>query len=272
MRIASELRDLPLLSLELTKEVHPYRGYPDPANYGTFQGGLPSGVRVFAMTLEEAPLVAVAGGNRHGGVYVQPEKPLWQVDLGNRRACSVGGRVRLVISDPYGRKAGTLESAFTLPGNGGTRIEFPLSPELYGLYTVVTEVEVQGNTNGTGLAVGGEPPRLARMGTFLQLPPDERRATIETSPWSLGWSATHERHDVVENVLYLLRAAGARGSCDPRRLDAETARLWGVLPRAQHVGPRAPRAWAFEDNPDPALLRPARNTERPPPRGSPRTP
>ncbi len=250
MRIASEMRDSAWLGLELTKDVQPYRGYPDPANYGAFQAGPPSGVRVFAMTLEAAPLIAVAGGNRHGNVYVSPEQPLWQVDLVNPLSRPVSGRIRLRITDHHHREAGLEESAFSLPANGAGRVEFPLEPSSCGLHAVRTEIEVDGD----------EGPVLARAGTFVQLPPEQRQATLADSPWSLGWSFTHDRHDVMEDVLYLLRAAGARGSCDPRRLDVETARQWGVRPSCRHVGPRSPPAWAFEDSPDPDLVAETRDT------------
>jgi len=60
----SELRDLDSLAVELTKKISPYRAYPDPAGYSYFQGGLPSGVRIFAMTFEEAPVRMVSSGNR----------------------------------------------------------------------------------------------------------------------------------------------------------------------------------------------------------------
>src|SRR5690606_15624211 len=45
----------PMGCLELTKEIYPYRGYPDPAYYNAYPGGLPSAVHVFGLTLEEAP-------------------------------------------------------------------------------------------------------------------------------------------------------------------------------------------------------------------------
>ncbi|MBM4032539.1 MAG: hypothetical protein FJ291_12240, partial [Planctomycetes bacterium] len=44
--IASRFREEHTLSLELTKQVHDWRAYPDPCVYDRFQGGPPSGVRI----------------------------------------------------------------------------------------------------------------------------------------------------------------------------------------------------------------------------------
>lgn len=48
----SDFSNLPALEFELSKKILLYRSYPDPINYGWHPGGLPSGVRVFAMTLQ----------------------------------------------------------------------------------------------------------------------------------------------------------------------------------------------------------------------------
>ena len=45
--------DMDIVEIELTKKVHQFRSYPDPILYGWHQGGLPSGVHVFGVTLQE---------------------------------------------------------------------------------------------------------------------------------------------------------------------------------------------------------------------------
>ncbi|MCM8788677.1 MAG: hypothetical protein NC907_02680, partial [Candidatus Omnitrophica bacterium] len=44
--------DLDRVGLELTKQVQPYRAYPDPLEYSWHGAGLPSGVHIYAATLE----------------------------------------------------------------------------------------------------------------------------------------------------------------------------------------------------------------------------
>ncbi len=260
-RIGSEMRDVSVLSLELTKEVQPYRGYPDPANYNWFQGGLPSGVRVFAMTLEKAPIHMIASGNRHGNVYVAPEEPLWQIDLRNQRSHTVSGKIRLHVTDPYDDPAGVMEQEFTLAADGAARIEIPIPTRVNGLHTVLTEVEVEpvdpqpsGSIRRLFRRETQQRTRLARTGTFVQLPPDRRQATKQNSPWGIfSWSGGHGTHSVAEDDMYLLRAAGARIGPTERHLDVETEALWGLRPQGQHIGndQRAAQPWAFEDPYDP---------------------
>jgi hypothetical protein len=52
----SAFADMDVVELELTKEVHQFRSYPDPFLYGWHQGGRPSAVHVYAATLGELPL------------------------------------------------------------------------------------------------------------------------------------------------------------------------------------------------------------------------
>jgi len=232
--IASRFREEHTLSLELTKQVHDWRMHPDPCVYDRFQGGLPSGVRIFAMTLEEAPIRLIASSNRTGNAFVSPETPVWQVKLANllRRESDI--RVRLTITDPYG-KATSLESASHLgPGLSG-RLDFPLAPQVFGLHRVRTEVEAEGET-------------FVQEGTFVQLPPDTRKADAATSRWGLWWwRGGHLTNPNEAEDLYLLRAAGTRIAAAK---DIQTRRQWGMIPNPAHVlGGPAP--WAFKDPYDP---------------------
>lgn len=252
--IASELREFETLSMELTKEVHPYRGYPDPADYGYYQGGLPSGVRVFAMTLEEAPLGMIATGNRHGNAYVAPEQPVWFVDLASRRGAVQDATVQLTVIDPYDGIAAVHERRVSVGPLDHVRVEIPLRTSWNGLHRVLTEVTVDDPAAPPPgrlrrmLGRTAPPVRLAREGTFIQLPPDERRATPETSQWGFwNWAGSHGTHaDLAENY-YLLRAAGARyGS---RRADEDMMRAWGIRGTPALIGhdQRGAQRWAFED-------------------------
>ena len=232
--IASRFREEHALSLELTKQVHDWRMYPDPCVYDRFQGGLPSGVRIFAMTLEEAPIRLIASSNRTGNAFVSPETPVWQVKLANllRRESDI--RVRLTITGPYGN-ATSRESASRLgPGLSG-QLDFPLAPQVFGLHSVRTEAEVGGET-------------FAQEGTFVQLPPDTRKADAATSRWGLWWwRGGHLTNPNEAEDLYLLRAAGTRIAAAK---DIQTRRQWGMIPNPAHVL-GGPAKWAFQDPYDP---------------------
>jgi len=232
--IASRFREEHTLSLELTKQVHDWRMFPDPAVYDRFQGGLPSGVRIFAMTLEEAPVRLIASSNRTGNAFVSPETPVWQVKLANLRSREMRAAIRLTITDPYGKQA-ILEGESRLgPGLSG-QLDFPLAPQVVGLHRVKTEAEVGGET-------------FAQEGTFVQLPPDTRKADASSSRWGLWWwRGGHLTNPNEAEDLYLLRAAGTRIAAAK---DIQTRRQWGMIPNPAHVL-GGPAKWAFQDPHDP---------------------
>jgi len=250
-RIGSELRNEPVLAMELTKGVYPHRDYPDPCNYGWYQGGLPSGARVFAATLEEAPVRLIARGNRHGHAYVAPEQPVWQVALANQTAGDLTATIRVCVTDPYGAKAGVYERSATLAPRGHSVVEVPLTARVNGLHTVVSEVGV---TERSDRGWGSKTTRLSRPGAFVQLPPDTRKATKDNSPWGIfNWGGGHGTHVGHEEDLYLTRAAGARHGVAGSRWDAAQLRKWGVRPSPAQIGNdfRSAAPWSFEDPQDP---------------------
>jgi hypothetical protein len=67
-----EFSDLSVMEVELTGDVHVYRGYPDPLHYSMHGGGLPSGIQVFAMTLEPTNAAPVILGMLYAE-YASPE-------------------------------------------------------------------------------------------------------------------------------------------------------------------------------------------------------
>lgn len=232
--IASRFREEHTLSLELTKQVHDYRASPDPCVYDRFQGGLPSGVRIFAMTLEEAPIKLIASSNRTGNAFVSPETPIWQARVENLRSSAVAATVRLTVTDPHGHQ--TLRESASCIGSGVSgQFDFALAPRLFGLHRVRTEVEAGGET-------------FAQEGTFVQLPPDTRKADAGSSRWGLWWwRGGHLTNPNEEEDLYLLRAAGTRVAATK---DAATRRQWGMLPNPRIIV-SGPAKWAFQDPHDP---------------------
>ena len=240
VKIASEFRNEDFLSLEITKQVFPFRTYPDPANYGWFQGGLPSGVRIFAMTLEEAPIRLIATGNRWGNTYVAPETPVWRVSLENLFSQKTDARVRVTIVDPFG-KTNTYHRTVALDSHATTQSEIPITTQVYGLHQVRTDVELTG--------ISSKPNSFSQQGTLVQLPPDTRKAGPTNSRWGLwNWAGTHVTNPNKEENLYINRAVGSR-FCGVR--DNDLRRQWGVNSGPQHLC-YGPEKWAEKDPYDPA--------------------
>jgi hypothetical protein len=240
--IGSLFREALTMSVELTKGVYDYRASPDPAVYGTFPGGLPSGVHIYGMTFEEAPLRLIATGNRAGNVYISPEEPVWQVDLENLWDRDLRIKSSVSITGPHGKQT-VLSRDLVLAPRVKTQVTFPISTSVFGLHQVRTEIHVR----TTGI-VGDGPRQFSQEGTFVQMPPDTRRATATNSRWGLWqWSGGHHTNPNVDENLYLLRAAGTRIAGGH---DYQVRRKWGMSGRI-HITVRGPEKWAYEDPYDP---------------------
>lgn len=236
--IASRFREEPALCLELTKDVYPYRAYPDPNVYDWFQGGLPSGVHIFAMTFEEAPVRLLSSGNRTGNVYVSPEKPIWEVEVENLCREPVSARLSLKVDNPYGEELTYRRRELHLDPLATTKLRIPFYPKVFGLHSVETTLEVDGYRD----------LHLTQKGTFVQLPPDTRKANQFTSRWGLWcWAGGHLTNPNEEENLYLLRAAGTRVASIR---DYALRRKWGMFPAVRFIL-RSPAEWAFKDPYDP---------------------
>ena len=238
--IASRFREASLLSVELTKQVHDFRAYPDPMSYGRLQGGLPSAVHILAMTLEEAPLRMLASGTRTGNAYVPPEVPIWEVSVGNLRGRAVDAEIRVEVTDPYGQRAfGTVRDV-RVDANATAQVRVPIATSVYGLHDVTTEV---------ALPAAGESDaaRIFRQeGKLIWLPDDTRRATVLTSRWGLpNFAGAHLTNPNMEESFYLHRAAGSRMTRHTRSR-YQTRRSWGLFPRPIHLF-RGPEKWAYDD-------------------------
>ena len=243
--IASRFREDGQLAFELTKAVHDYRAYPDPYLYDRFQGGLPSAVRIFGLTLEEAPIRVISSGNRTGNVYVAPEEPIWQVQIDNLLAQRHTMRTRVKITDPYGEELAAIERAPVIDAGSSVTLDLPIRPRVYGMHSVETSVELAG-----GALSSSDKFVSTQKGTFVQLPRDTRRATAANSRWGLWWwRGGHLTNPNEEEDLYLLRAAGTRIA---RAREHKARRAWGVGSVPRWLWPtRGPAKWAYEDPYDP---------------------
>lgn len=230
-RIAREYRHEETMMVELTQATLPYRSTPDPANFSWFQGGSPSGVRLFGLTFEEAPLAMTATGNRPGNAYVLPDTPVWEVTLANHTDAGQRGRLVVAVEE----EAQAPLDVELLPREVRT-IRLPLAPTRFGLHHVASRFT----------HTGGDV--LVDAGTFVQLPLDTRRTTEKNSRWGLWtWYGGHGTNPDLDENAYLLRAAGARGAGPGGGGDRYTLRrTWGLAPRPAGISYRAPE-WLYTD-------------------------
>jgi hypothetical protein len=232
--IATSFRGKAFLNMELTKKVHDFRASPDPVAYDAFQGGLPSSVRVYAATLEEAPFVFRSDGTRVGKTYVSPEHPDWAVDVDNLSAAAQELQVALDVSGPDGFSQ-RLDQKLKVESGKAGRVEFSPKPDKFGHYTVKTTVS-------DGKTV------QSHDGAFLFLPPDERKATGKTSRWGLWYWSEHDVHRNHDDNLKVLHAIGARTGIGA---PYELRKKYGIGPASEKVS-RTREPWAMETPDDPA--------------------
>jgi hypothetical protein len=238
-----------VMHIELTKAVKPNLAYPDPANYGYQAGGLPSSVRIYGLTLEEAPVQAVASGDLFGNTYTDPEQLVWQVTVQNRTADTLPVEITVAATDPYGLAAApTVKRLALKPGE--TQVPaFPLKPAVLGLHAVRTTVKAGDWSQ-------------SREGYFLRLPAFARRETGVTSPWGVwNWGGTHATHGDLDDNGRLLKAVGAINNHDLTASPArgqpavnlnEFRKKWGLGATHDRIIPRDPPLWAAKDPVDPA--------------------
>ncbi len=81
--IAQDYRPFRTLWLEFTKEIRTAINLPDPNRYCTRPAGIPSGVRIHAVTLERSPLQMELAGAEPGNVFNEPQTPTFELKLVN---------------------------------------------------------------------------------------------------------------------------------------------------------------------------------------------
>ncbi len=130
----------PMVSVELTKGIYDYRGWPDPAYYNTYPGGLPSAVRVYGLTLEEAPVWAHGTGTKNGNLYPDAQQPVWRVPLKNLTDQPQDVTVKIDVTDPYGKTQSHTKKVTLKPGDEQAEVVFEPKRDVFGLHEVLTTV------------------------------------------------------------------------------------------------------------------------------------
>jgi hypothetical protein len=127
--------DLDRIGLEITKEVRYYRGYPDPLEYSWHGGGLPSSVRIYAMTLERADVDIDIEPEQFGHVWTAPAKPSYALRL--RNATGIAGKAKLVVETKShdGQDVTRQELEAALPADASpVNVPVSLKPTRFGLH------------------------------------------------------------------------------------------------------------------------------------------
>ncbi len=195
------------LELELTKEMH----LVETANHGAYSTkplGKPSGVQVYALTLERAPVRVRLRSPQVGNVFYRAEGPALHLEMANDGAAPFQGKLSWRITDYYGASTAGTRAVSVPPGEKPATVPVDLRQPRDGWFQAELALR-----DAAGRLVWECPT------SFAILPPDTRRAGAE-SPYGIWWfRRIHGGSDDVASVGPLLQRLGYRHVC-PRRPQA----------------------------------------------------
>jgi len=232
---------------EITKAVYPYRNYPDPISYGFQQGGLPSGVHIYAATLSRSPVVFDWQPDRFGHVWTAPEMAAYTATVTNRSPAAVAGSLTVTTCSYDGSEETRRQQPITVPTGGAVQAKFSLPVKLNGYHDIVATLELDGQS-------------WTEQRSFVRLAPDTRSAKWTEGKGPLfGYWGYYETHGTprMEEHVRLMTMAGARTTggfpAGAEKLDL-VKKHWGPVTMGNpwFVG-RAP--WADDPQRDPASVK-----------------
>jgi hypothetical protein len=236
--------DLERVGLELTKEVKPYRGYPDPLEYSWHAGGLPSGVHVYAATLEKTKVEVDPRPDAPAHVWTAPDQPSYTVRLTNNTGAAVTAKLTVDTISYDGKDTTTRQQTAAIPADSDAVVKVALAPTRYGLQTLKI-----------ACAAGGE--NYAYERNFAYLHPDTR----ERGDWAegkgpiIGYWALGGGHDTPDALteLTVMSQLGAETSLSTFKtaspeIRALAMKMKFVSRQAFDMGAIYTNSFAFDDS------------------------
>ena len=198
----SSFADQGALEVELTKEVKQYRSYPDPICYSFHQGGLPSSVHIYAMTMERSPVSLEVQPDQFGHVWTAPAQPSYTVTLRNHTATARSVEVELSTTSHDGKETTKQTQKITVPpGDRDTPTKFALNDlKKYGLHNVTVTLKDAEQTWTEKRTLAWLHPETREKGGY-----EEGRGPL-LGFW--GWGGGHDTPNSV-NDFTLMAQAGA---------------------------------------------------------------
>lgn len=245
--LAQDFRDRPALDLEVTKAVRLAIRRPDPCRFCLRPLGLPSGVRIYAMTFQRAPVQMEVHSGEAGHVFNQPQTPMFSVTL--RGVHSVPGRGPFTLEAVAASLDGHVTTAtadVTLPLAPEAAVSLPVPVERRGWYALHVRLK------------RADALLLTRATRFALLAPDTRRHR-DTAPWGTwDFCGTHYTPADPDITGPLYVKAGLRYGMFSQSVEARAR--YGVLRGNDYKAKNADdvRALVARLKDDPTLPRPER--------------
>jgi hypothetical protein len=217
--------DLDIVEVELTKQIYQFRSYPDPIIYGWHQGGRPSAVHVYAVTLGLPPVTFRWSADRFGGVWTAPEAPEYTATITNSSGAMQTGTLTVATKSYDGTETTRQEKRVTVGKNASVEIRFSVPVRLNGYHEIAATLAMAGR-------------KWTENRSFVRLAPDNRQGWWTNGQGALFgyWSYAGGHYTPKATYDHLLMyAAGARA------FPGMGASAWDV----------APQPWAAKDPYDP---------------------
>ena len=197
-----DFRDYWDLHLDITKQLGTAVNLPDPYRYQLRPLGDPSGVRIFALTLQRPSLQMAVESREPGNVFNQPQKPVFDLEFRNHYQHYVVHHVEAVT-----RRDDGVEQTFTFD-------EFrPWSP-IYRTpatrQTVEFDLQERGHYEVTFKLYMGTALILQRPTTLAILAPDTRQHRPESPFGAWDFGGGHTTPDDIDLTGSLAVKAGWR--------------------------------------------------------------
>ncbi len=217
LAFAQDFDDEWAFDVEVTKELHLAVRRPDPCRYQIRPIGLPSGVHIYGMTLQRAPVQMKVTGSEPGHVFNRPDAPTFRVDLATSRK---GNYVLETVStDYYGQTTTTRSDELPLAANQKTSATIAVNVPKLGYHALTIRV------------MSGRAEVLRRETTFAVLPPDKRKHRDDSpfGTWDFcgGHFTPNDPH--LTGPLYV--KAGLRYGMFS--YSAEERKQYGILPGSE---------------------------------------
>jgi hypothetical protein len=143
----ASLSDLDHLELELTKQVHIHRSYPDPIYYSHHQAGPPSGVHVFALTLERPVVDVDIQPDQFAHIWTAPQQPSYTIKLHNITAQQQDAELELTTVSHDGQEKTAHKRTGSIPQGSELAVKVPLALKKYGFHRVEMKVKDASGTH-----------------------------------------------------------------------------------------------------------------------------
>ena len=127
------------LNLELTKEVSLFRVYPDPYYFSMHGAGLPSSVRVLAVTLHRPEVKVAFDPDEAANVFTEGQDVSYTATLENTSDSPRDERLVFTARSWDGQKTVRQEKSVSLDPGERKAVGFAFRPERYGWHAIALE-------------------------------------------------------------------------------------------------------------------------------------